>query len=307
LNPNSEVKPSARLPRAAFCSPARKTSGGAFLQVWSAVPGLRWIGSMCFMLIALFQSGCDNRSSVASSKPVESSPGLVRSELVPLTNMVLIKAGTFMRIKYPVTITRDFWIGKYEVTQGEFSAVLGRNPSHFPGEPNRPVEKVTFLDASAYCAAITQRERKAERLPPGYEYRLPSEAEWEYACRAGTTNLFSFGDDPGMADQFAWTAENSEATTHPVGLKRPNPWGLYDMHGNVWEWCLDWFAPYPAAPLTNPAGPANSKFKVFRGGGWNQDIEYARSANRFMMSPSNGIHFVGFRMALGPIHSPPAQ
>ena len=262
---------------------------------------------MCFILIVLFQFGCDNRSSVPASKPVESSPGRARSELVPLTNMVLIKAGTFMRIKYPVTITRDFWIGKYEVTQGEFSAVLGRNPSHFPGEPNRPVEKVSFFDASAYCAAITQRERQAGRLPAGYEYRLPSEAEWEFACRAGTTNLFSFGDDPSVADQFAWTAENSEATTHPVGLKRPNPWGLYDMHGNVWEWCLDWFAPYPAAPLTNPAGPASSKFKVFRGGGWNQDIEYARAANRFMMSPSNGIHFVGFRLALGQIHSSPTQ
>ena len=262
---------------------------------------------MCFILIVLFQFGCDNRSSVPASKPVESSPGRARSELVPLTNMVLIKAGTFMRIKYPVTITRDFWIGKYEVTQGEFNAVLGRNPSHFPGDPNRPVEKVTFLDASRYCSALTQREREAGRLPTGYEYRLPSEAEWEYACRAGTTNLFSFGDDPSKAGQFAWTAENSEATTHPVGLKRPNPWGLYDMHGNVWEWCLDWFEPYPAAPLTDPAGPASSKFKVFRGGGWNQDIEYARSANRFMMSPSNGIYFVGFRVVLGQSQAQPAR
>ena len=169
------------------------------------------------------------------------------------------------------------------------------------------MEKVTFFDATAYCAAVTQRERNAGHLPAGYEYRLPSEAEWEYACRAGTTNLFSFGDDASIADQFAWTAENSEATPHPVGLKRPNPWGLYDMHGNVWEWCLDWFEPYRAGPLTDPAGPPSSKFKVFRGGGWNQEIEYARSANRFMMSPSNGIYFVGFRLALGPIHSRPAQ
>jgi len=221
--------------------------------------------------------------------------------------MVLIKAGTFMRIKYPVTITRDFWIGKYEVTQGEFTAVAGRNPSHFVGDSNRPVEKVTFFDATAYCAAVTQRERNAGHLPAGYEYRLPSEAEWEYACRAGTTNQFSFGDDSTMADQFAWTAENSEATTHPVGLKRPNPWGLYDMHGNVWEWCLDWFAVYPAAPLTDPTGPSSSKFKLFKGGGWNQSVDYARSANRFMMSPSNGIHFVGFRVALAQIPPQPAK
>jgi len=249
---------------------------------------------MFILVLGLVQLGCDSRTSTAFPNPASSPTAPPKAELIPVANMALIKAGTFMRIKYPVTITRDFWIGKYEVTQGEFTAVLGRNPSHFPGDPNRPVEKVTFLDASRYCSALTDREREAGRLPTGYEYRLPSEAEWEYACRAGTTNLFSFGDDPSKAGQFAWTAENSEATTHPVGLKRPNPWGLYDMHGNVWEWCLDWFDPYPAAPLTNPVGPASSKFKVFRGGGWNQDIEYARSVNRFMMSPSNGIYFVGF-------------
>src|SRR6266699_1820647 len=262
---------------------------------------------LLILLLGLVQLGCDSRTSTAFPNPASPPTAPPKASVVPLTNMVLIKAGTFRRIKYPVTITRDFWIGKYEVTQGEFVAVLGRNPSHFPGDPNRPVEKVTFVDATAYCSAVTQREREAGRLPTGYEYRLPSEAEWEYACRAGTTNLFSVGDDPGVADQFAWTAENSEATTHPVGLKRPNPWGLYDMQGNVWEWCLDWFEPYPAAALTDPAGPASSKFKVFRGGGWNQEIEYARSANRFMMSPSNGIYFVGFRLALGQVHSRPAR
>jgi formylglycine-generating enzyme required for sulfatase activity len=138
-------------------------------------------------------------------------------------------------------------------------------------------------------------------LPTELEYRLPSEAEWEYACRAGTTNRFSFGDDPGQADLYAWTSENSDGKPHPVGLKRPNPWGLYDMHGNVWEWCSDWFAPFPKADLRDPAGAPPGKFKVFRGGGWNNDVEFARSGNRFMMSPSNGIHFVGFRLALGAV------
>lgn len=218
--------------------------------------------------------------------------------------MVPIQAGTFVRLKYPVTISRDYWLAKYEVTQGEFMAVLGRNPSNFAGDTNRPVEKVTFFDALNYCATLSQREREAGRLPAGYEYRLPTEAEWEYACVAGTTNRYGFGSDTNVADQFAWTAENSDATTHPVGSKKPNTWGLYDMHGNVWEWCLDWFAPYPAGPLTDPAGPATSKFKVFKGGGWNQEIEYARAANRFMMSPSNGIHFVGFRIVLG--QAPPS-
>jgi formylglycine-generating enzyme required for sulfatase activity len=214
--------------------------------------------------------------------------------------MVPIKAGTFMRVKFPVTLTRDYWIGKYEVTQNEFLAELGTNPSHFQGDSNRPVEKVSFFQASNYCAAVTQRERAAGRLPPGMEYRLPTEAEWEFACRSGGTNQFSFGDDPGQAEEYAWTAENSEAGTQVVGLKKPNAWGLHDMHGNVWEWCLDWFEPYPPGPVTDPIGPVTSKFKVFKGGGWNQDAEYGRSVNRFMMSPSNGIHFVGFRMVLGP-------
>ncbi len=327
LNRSSEVKRGAGLPRAQFPAGSRKTSGTVFALRFERAARNRWgrggsanaretgfpisvfrfAGCLFFILITLFQFGCDKGSSTTTGRQVESSPATAKTELVPLTNMVLIRAGNFMRIKYPVTITRDFWIGKYEVTQGEFTTVLGRNPSHFTGDSNRPVEKVTFFDASNYCATITERERAAGRLPMGYEYRLPSEAEWEYACRAGTTNLFSFGDDPSVADQFAWTAENSDATTHPVGLKRPNPWGLYDMHGNVWEWCLDWFGPYPAGPVTDPTGAVSNKFKLFKGGGWNQDIEYARSVNRFMMSPSNGIHFVGFRVTLGQSHARPTQ
>jgi formylglycine-generating enzyme required for sulfatase activity len=221
--------------------------------------------------------------------------------LVPLTNMVPIRAGSFMRVKFPVTLTRDFWIGRYEVTQGEFLAVMGKNPSHFTGDPARPVEKVSFIDASNYCAVVTQRERVAGRLPADHEYRLPYEAEWEFACRAGSTNLFNFGDDVALADDYAWTGENSDGQTHPVGQKRPNAWGLYDTHGNVWEWCLDWFAPYPAMALVDPVGPATNKFKLFKGGGWDNDAPFARASSRFMMPPVSGIHFVGFRMALAPI------
>lgn len=261
-------------------------------------------------LLALFlcQLGCDRKiSGITGDSATTGETPLPRNDLIPLTNMVALKAGRFLRIKYPVTITHDFWIGKFEVTQGEYAALMGRNPSHFPGDSNRPVEKVTFLDASRYCSLLTQREHEAGQIPAAYEYRLPYEAEWEYASRAGSTNLYSFGNDTSAADQFAWTSENSEGTTHPVGQKRENPWGLYDMHGNVWEWCLDWFEPYPAASVTNPIGPASGKFKVFKGGGWNQAIEYARSANRFMMSPSNGIHFVGFRIVLSQSPQRPTQ
>jgi formylglycine-generating enzyme required for sulfatase activity len=240
--------------------------------------------------------GCGPESPRAASGP-RSAP------VVPLTNMVRISAGTFQRIQFPVTLTRDFWIGKYEVTQGEFQGVMGVNPSHFAGMSNHPVEKVSFVAASNYCVRVTSREREQGRLPAEFEYRLPTEAEWEYACRAGSTNRFYFGPTPEGGDAHAWTAENCEATTHPVGLKKPNAWGLHDMHGNVWEWCADWFEPYPPRPLTDPTGPAThgtNKYKVFKGGGWNQDLQYGGASSRFMMSPSNGIHFVGFRIVLSP-------
>jgi formylglycine-generating enzyme required for sulfatase activity len=162
---------------------------------------------------------------------------------------------------------------------------------------------VSFVAASNYCVKVTAQERGHGHLPEGFEYRLPTEAEWEFACRAGSTNRFYFGPTPEGGDAHAWTAENCEATTHPVGAKKPNAWGLHDMHGNVWEWCSDWFEPYPAKPLTDPTGPATNgtnKYKVFKGGGWNQDLQYGGASSRFMMSPSNGIHFVGFRMVLAP-------
>ena len=243
-------------------------------------------------LAILLQTGCD-RSQPGSGNPARAA------DLVPLTNMVLIKAGSFVRQKQLVTLTHDFWLGKYEVTQADYAAVTGKNPSNFQGDPTRPVEKVRYYEALDYCAAITRREAEAGRLSSGFAYRLPTEAEWEYACRAGSTNLFSFGDDASVADKYAWTLENSEAETHPVGLKQPNPWGLYDIHGNVWEWTLDWFAEYPAGDLKDPVGPAQGIYKVFRGGSWNHAVEFARSRNRFMMPPTNGIYFFGFLLALG--------
>lgn len=204
-----------------------------------------------------------------------------------------------MRGRYRVTLTEDFWLGRYEVTQGEYAALMSNNPSHFEGQNNNPVEKVKFPDAVAYCAALSRREKEAGRLQDPEVYRLPTEAEWEYACRAGTTNLYSFGDDVALADQFAWILDNSEGTTHPIGQKKPNAWGLYDMHGNVWEWCNDWYAPTPTNDVVNPVGPRASKFKVFKGGSWNHNVEFARPSSRFMMETNGGTAFVGFRVALG--------
>ena len=272
------------------------------LRINPQLPGF-WAVSVFSLGIVFSQLGCSPSTSTPSPQPGSiPSTQPVEVQLVPTTNMIAIRAGTFIRVKFPITITRDYWISKYEVTQAEFNSLLGKNPSHFTGDLNRPVEKVTYLDANAYCAEVSRLERAAGRLPSHYEYRLPTEAEWEYACLAGSTNRYSFSEEPGEPEKYAWTGENADAATHPIGLKLPNAWGLHDMHGNVWEWCSDWFEPYPPRPLTDPIGPVSGKYKVFKGGGWNQDVEFARSANRFMMSPSNGIHFVGFRLALGTIH-----
>jgi eukaryotic-like serine/threonine-protein kinase len=246
------------------------------------------------ILAAVVFSGCDRKAVQDRSVPRVAR----HITVAPITNMVLVKAGTFLRQGRPTTIAQDFWIGKFEVTQSEYAAVTGRNPSHFKDRPNCPVEKVSFNDARDFCASLTERERAAGRLPNDYNYRLPSEAEWEYACLAGSTNKFSFGQTPEEAHGYAWTAENSDATTHPVGQKRPNAWGLHDMHGNVWEWSLDSFKPEPGKPA--PPQATKGELKIFKGGGWNQDAEFAGAPNRFMMSPSNGIHFVGFRIILVP-------
>lgn len=263
--------------------------------------GLRILGAAGLALGLACGGGCRRPASEAAA-PAEHG-GLVSVALTPLTNLVRIPAGSFQQLQRRVTITHDFWLGRFEVTQAEYAALMGTNPSHFAEQPDWPVEKVRHVDAVAYCAELTRRERAAGRLPPDYAYRLPTEAEWEYACRAGSTQHFSFGDDAALADRYAWTEENSDGHPHPVGQKAPNAWGLYDMHGNVWEWCQDWFAPYPAGHATNPVGPATGTLKVFRGGGWNHAAKFARSANRFMMAPSNGIFFVGFRVALGPVQA----
>ncbi len=161
-----------------------------------------------------------------------------RTFVAPISpnNMALIQTGTFVFNGLSISITNTFWMGIHEVTQGEFKKVTGVNPSHFSGDTNLPVEEVSLADAINYCALLTSQEKDAGRLPNGYLYRLPTDEEWEYACRAGTTNLWTFGDDPGPLTSYGWiTDHTAHDFTHPVGQKLPNPWGLYDMYGNVWE------------------------------------------------------------------------
>ena len=162
-----------------------------------------------------------------------------------------------------VRLSRGFWISQFPVTQHDYLAVMGSNPSAFPGDLSRPVESVTWLDATNYCDRLTQQEIAAGRIPRARRYRLPTEAEWECSARAGTSTRFYYGDDPGAVAlvDHAWYGAIGGATTHPVAQKQPNSWGLYDMEGNVWEWCQDW---YSSLPRRYPDGPARSSFQCDR-------------------------------------------
>lgn len=201
-----------------------------------------------------------------------------------------------------VTLTHGFWMSKHPTTQEEYQLVMGRNPSFFKSNDRRPVEQVRWNDAVDYCAKITLRMHEAGRLPTGFECRLPTEAEWEYACRAGSKSKFFFGDDYANLGQYAWFVGNSGKMTQPVEKKLPNAWGLHDMHGNVWEWCLDWYSDsLPGGNLTNPRGPSTGLRRVNRGGGWFSIGWYCRSASRFYVWAVDKMNGLGFRPVIAPI------
>ena len=158
-----------------------------------------------------------------------------------------------------------FWMGKDEVTQAQWQKIMGKNPSYFKGD-TRPVERVSWEDAQAFLKNF--RSLGDFGSLGDMTVRLPTETEWEYACRAGTQTAYSFGDDVGQLGDYAWYPANSNSQTHPVGQKKPNAWGLYDMHGNVWEWCQDWYDEtyYGQSPEKNPQGPGSGQYRLLRGG-----------------------------------------
>jgi formylglycine-generating enzyme required for sulfatase activity len=174
--------------------------------------------------------------------------------------------------------------------------VMGNHPAYFKGD-DLPVEQVSWNDAMEFCRRVTENERARRRLPAGYIYTLPTEAQWEYACRAGTTGMFGGN---GNLDDLGWYERNSGGMTHPAGQKQPNAWGLRDMHGNVWEWCLDWYGNYLGGRVRDPAGPSQGTHRVFRGGSWLLDARSARSANRIQATPDYFGHYLGLRVALVP-------
>jgi formylglycine-generating enzyme required for sulfatase activity len=210
--------------------------------------------------------------------------------------------------QHPVRITRPFYFGIYQVTQGQYREVSGANPASFEGSDDLPVESVSWKDAVEFCNDLSKREG----LEPYYDlntwtrlggegYRLPTEAEWEYAARAGSTTRFGFGADDASIGEYAWFHDNSLHTTHPVGQKQPNAFGLYDMHGNVWEWCCDSLDPlyYGKSPGANPHCPAQAALRVHRGGCWADGPWYLRSAGRGGSTADTQDDEVGFRVARG--------
>jgi formylglycine-generating enzyme required for sulfatase activity len=209
----------------------------------------------------------------------------------------VIPAGTFTMGEgdgaHEVTLTKPFMLGTYEVTQAQYKKVMGVNPSKFKGAKN-PVEMVSWSDAVEFCRKLS--ELPAEKAA-GRVYRLPTEAEWEFACRAGTTTKHYWGEEINLLGRFAWIRSNSRKTTHPVGEKIANAWSLYDMNGNVHEWCEDWFASHPRKPTVDPHGPTSGAKHVYRGGGWN---ELTRDCNSLYRASGNPHSCLGFRVSLSP-------
>ena len=190
--------------------------------------------------------------------------------------------------QHGVAISRPFYLSKYEVTQAQWRAIMGTNPSHFKGD-NRPVEQVSWYDCQTFCQQVS--------TTTGRSAHLPTEAQWEYACRAGTSTQYYFGDDESQLGQYAWTMDNSGSQTHDVGGRVPNAWGLYDMLGNVWEWCEDWAGAYSAGSQTDPTGPSSGTYRVLRGDTWDLSAG-ARCAYRYSGPPEGRYYGAGCRLAL---------
>ncbi len=283
--------PPARVPPVAAVPAGRQQPPRKVGLVW--LMALLVLAGTVVAIVFLIESA--NRKELA---PAAAGSGAAASAL-PGAKFVRIPAGRFSmgssapasfdeeKPVHEVSLTRPFELQTTEVTQAQWRAVMGNNPSKFP-EDDRPVEQVSWNDCQTFLRKLNERE-------PGRHYRLPTEAEWEYACRAG-----SAAERYGELGDTAWYARNAGGATHPVGQKRPNAWGLFDMLGNVWEWCADWYDDYPAVAVTDPPGPPSGSYRVIRGGGWNQDDRGVRATNRGNGGPNGAGADWGFRLARDP-------
>ena len=242
---------------------------------------------MLLLIAACLLVGCGKSAEDGAAKTVQAVTNSIGMRLN------LLPGGTFAMggPVHEVTLSQPFYMGLHEVTQEQYERVMGTNPSEFKGRSN-PVEQVSWGEAVVFC-------RKLSALPEeklaGRVYRLPTEAEWEYACRAGTTTQYSFGDDKTQLREYAWVAGYAGNSTHPIGEQKPNAWGLYDMHGNVSEWCQD-----PSGAVTDPTGPTSGSPRVYRGGGWISGAGNCRSWLRAINVPDARSDYLGFRVVLIP-------
>ena len=248
--------------------------------------------SLVAMFVVLLLAGCggeEEKTKVVEEDESTSKPFTIADLSM---EMLWVKPGTFEmgsplgeakrrdnETLHTVTLTSGFYLGKHEVKQAQWQEVMGSNPSRYKGG-NRPVESVSWTEVTAFCDKLTELERKAGRLPAGMSYQLPTEAQWEYACRAGTKTAFSFGDS--LTSGQANINGGPRGMTFHVGQYAANPWGFHDMHGNVMEWCHDYYGEdyYKQSPEQDPRGPASGDLRVLRGGSWYFNSRDTRSASR---------------------------
>ena len=261
-------------------------------------------------MLAVFSSGCTD----SDEAPIDEESSTVVEEVEEMVDdstftnsigmeFVMVESGEFImgspeeelysdkdeRPMRQVTVSNDFYIGVYEVTQAEWKAVMGTEPSEFKGT-DLPVDKVSWSDANKFLDKLNKMEENSE-------YRLPTEAEWEYAARAGTNTAYTFGSEEADLFQYAWFTENSEDKTHPVGMKEANAWGLYDVHGNIAEWVMDeYHSNYQKAPSDSRVWEGGVDRRVVRGGSWDNAAENCRSGHRDDMGEGSRKNYIGFRV-----------
>lgn len=262
----------------------------------SFLPHRQMAAGLLATLLLSLSPVVQNKVTAQSAASTQTNIGNSREDTPPKTvtahgiRFVLIPSGEFHMGDekegpvHLVVISKPFYLGIYEITQAQWKAVMGKNPSRFKGD-DRPVENVSWEDAKKFIRRLNAREGREI-------YRLPTEAEWEYACRGGTTTEYA-----GNLEPMGWYRDNSKKKSQPVGKKQPNPFGLYDMHGNVWEWCSDVYGAYPNASVTDPTGSRSGWRRVYRGGSWSSNPQSCRSAERFFMSPEISKDNLGFRLA----------
>jgi formylglycine-generating enzyme required for sulfatase activity len=284
-------------------SPADAQALKALRQIWTRSPD-----TQSFKPVSNLTEDTSSKSSPSLLVTPSRSPQILTKTLpgdIKL-EMVKIPAGSFTmgsdeydgeKPKHQVKL-QEFYLGKYPVTQEQYQAVMGKNPSNFKDDLKNPVEQVSWNEAKEFC-------KKLNQLIVGKDFRLPTEAEWEYACRAGTQTRYYFGDDAAKLGDYGWYDENSGSKTHPVGQKKPNDWGLYDMSGNVWEWCED---PYHDSYANKPENTKNNgntiwlsgnvSLRVLRGGSCFNYSRNCHSAKRYWFVADVRDIYIGFRLAV---------